>query len=414
MKESRTFGRNLLQAFLNIWESPISAAFFASIFYLGVSAYSQKLSGPSPVDYFNYLADAFLHGQFNLRLQPPASLDLSVYQGKTFLNWEPFPAILLMPWVLLFGVNLNDVLYTALLAGISIGLFAFLLQKAVKQEFLHLSKNQRALLVIFLCLGTVLVTMASKGKVWQTAQIIAFCFTLLVYLAVFTFEGKLAWFLTGLLLTCATLSRATTLFVGIFPFSLLVLKEKNLGVKKILFHSLIALFPLVLGFAFFCYYNWVRFGNILETGMSYHQMADVFVSDYQKFGASNIHYFWRNLYYEYLFYPLPMRDESTMGGSLFLLSPLFFAIFPAIYKGKPRWGVWALLISVFLTNLPIMFHMSTGWVTFGPRYTLDFTVPLLLLTAIGMEEWDNWISIILALLSIGQYLIGNYFFLSIF
>jgi hypothetical protein len=59
MKESRIFGRNLLQAFLNIWESPISAAFFASIFYLGVSAYSQKLSGPSPVDYFNYLADAF-------------------------------------------------------------------------------------------------------------------------------------------------------------------------------------------------------------------------------------------------------------------------------------------------------------------------------------------------------------------
>jgi hypothetical protein len=50
--------------------------------------------------------------------------------------------------------------------------------------------------------------------------------------------------------------------------------------------------------------------------------------------------------------------------------------------------------------------MGTGWMQFGPRYTLDFTLPLLLLTAIGLRRWSSKAIGLLVLVSILQYAIG--------
>jgi hypothetical protein len=74
-----------------------------------------------------------------------------------------------------------------------------------------------------------------------------------------------------------------------------------------------------------------------------------------------------------------------MGGSLFLLSPLFLAAFWGIIKDKDRYNVWGLVLSILFTNLLIITLMGTGWLQFGPRYTLDFTLALLLLTLMGIK-----------------------------
>jgi hypothetical protein len=397
----------LVKAFFYLWEFPLTATLFALILYLGIAACAGRLNSASPFDYYNYLADAFLHGQFSLRILPQDILDLSVYQGNYYLNWGPFPAVLCMPFVAIFGIHFNDVLFTGVIAAANIGLFSVLLRKTIEGGILKLTKSQRGLLVFFLALGTVHITLASKGKVWQTAQIVAFCFTILTYISAISFAGKKAWFFTGLMLTLAMLSRVTTLFVGIFPLAYLIYRDKDLGWKPLWANFLLAASPLVLGLIFLGYYNWARFGNLYETGLSFHLMNNFFTENYQQYGISNPHYFLTNLYYEYIYYPLPVTEESFMGGSLFLLSPLFCAIFPAIFRGKPRWVVWTLLASILVTNLPIMFHMSTGWVTFGPRYTLDFSVPLLILTGMGIEKWNKWVSGTFVLASIIQYAIGN-------
>jgi hypothetical protein len=54
--------------------------------------------------------------------------------------------------------------------------------------------------------------------------------------------------------------------------------------------------------------------------------------------------------------------------------------------------------------------MGTGWVQFGPRYTLDFTVPLLLLTAIGLRRWPINVIMLLLLISIMHYILGTMHF----
>lgn len=405
-KTSPNFIQRLALAAINLWESPWGAALLAGIVYLAISAYSGKLFAPSIFAYYNYLADAFLHGQTWLRIIPPSTHDLVFFGGKYFLYWSPFPAFILMPFVAIFGVGLNDVLYTVLIAALNVGLVAQLLRAACRAEFLRLSKAQRAILVFFFAFGTVHFTLASFGKIWMTGQLIGFTCTLLAYWAAFSLRGGKAWFFTGLALAGAMLTRNQMVFTGIFPAVYLLYQEKPWNWGRVIRNVAQAALPLAVALAFYLFYNQVRFGNLLDVGVAYHQMADFFRADYERYGYFNLHYIPINVYYEYLFYPLPLTSESLMGGSLFLLSPLFFAIFPAIFRAKPRWGIWALLASILITNIPILLLMGTGWVTFGPRYTLDFTVPLLLLTALGIEHWKSWLSLGLAGLSFAQYIIG--------
>jgi hypothetical protein len=202
------------------------------------------------------------------------------------------------------------------------------------------------------------------------------------------------------------LTRSQMVFTGIFPAVYLLYQEKPWNWARVIRNLASAAAPLACALAFYLVYNQVRFGSPFDMGIAYHNMADFFRADYERYGYFSLHYIPINLYYEYLYYPLPPTSESLMGGSLFLLSPLFFAVFPAIFRAKPRWSIWALLASILITNIPIMLLMGTGWLTFGPRYTLDFTVPLLLLTALGMGKWKPWIPTVLAIISVLQYLYG--------
>lgn len=391
--------QRFLTAFANLWESPWGSGVIAGLIYLALSG----VRGPSPFPYFNYLADAFLHGSLSLRQLPEFVHDLAFFNGQYYLYWPPFPAVVLMPFVALFGLRFNDVVFTALLGGLNVGLIAALLRAACRAGFLQLNRTQRAILVLFFALGTVHFTLAPRGSVWFTSQLIGFACTILAYWAAFSLRGGRAWFLTGLALACAMLTRTPLVLTGIFPAVYLLRQEKPWDWKRVIGRMALGALPIVIGGLLYLAYNQARFGNPFDIGYAYHNMNQLFRADYEQYGAFNLHYLPTNLYYQYIFYPLPIRWESLMGGSLFLLSPLFFAAFAAFWKPRMRWGNWALLGTILVTNIPILLLMGTGWVQFGPRYTLDFTVPLLLLTALGMERWKNWFSGALVLLAIIQY-----------
>lgn len=400
------FFQRLIEAVVNLFENPWMAALVAGLIYLLTSALKGAIYWTSNVAYYNYLADAFLHGQTWLRLTPPITHDLVDFGGKLYLYWAPFPAMVLMPFVALFGVGFNDVLFTAVIAALNVGLVAALLRSAGRVEFLHLDKTKRAIMVFFFAFGTVHFFLAPFGKVWMTGQLIGFTCTLLAYLASFSLKGWKAWSFTGLALAAAMLTRTQMVFTGIFPLVYLLIQEKPWKWGRVFRNLALAAFPLLAAAGFFLYYNQIRFGSPLEMGLQYHKMADIYSADFERYGAFNLHYVPINLYYQYIFYPFPIRDETAMGGSLFLLSPLFFGAIAAFIKPRTKVYIGALLASILVTNIPILLLMGTGWVQFGPRYTLDFTVPLLLLTALGIEKWSNWILIPLALISTIQYLLG--------
>ncbi len=402
-----SFTKRLLQAGVNLWESPFGSMGMAFIVYYVIIIYSGRFNSPSRFPYYNYLADAFLHGQFWFRLPPPETHDLVFFQGHYSLYQSPFPAFVILPLVALFGLDLNDVIYTAAFAVLNVGLLALLLRIAVRKEFIHLSKNFRGVLVMFLTLGTVHITLATNGRVWNTTLLLGLTFVLLTFLAAFSLEGWKAWFFTGLGLTAAMLTRNHLVFNGIFPIVYLMSREKTFERKRLVKYGIVGALPLVIGLGLLMFYNQIRFGNWFDNGLSYHLMADVFIQDFSIYGAFNLHYLPINLYYQYIFYPFPLRAETLMGGSLFLMSPLFFGALAAFWKPGMKLHISTLLFSILLTNIPILLLMGTGRIQFGPRYTLDFTVPLLLLTALGIEKWKPFIVIALTFVSILTFVFGS-------
>ena len=99
-----------------------------------------------------------------------------------------------------------------------------------------------------------------------------------------------------------------------------------------------------------------------------------------------------------------------MGGSLFLLSPVFFYAFRGIFRGYRNPNVVAWMASILATSIPILLLMGTGWIQYGPRYTLDFTIPLLMLTANGVQPTSRRLLFYLTAISIIQYIPGVFNF----
>jgi hypothetical protein len=403
------------ERFFEFFENPFASTALALFVYtcmscLILTTVHKSIFNGSDVAYFNYLADGFLHGQLNLRLLPSYQLDLSLFNGKYFLYWSPLPAILLMPFIAVFGVAFNDIVFTICIAAINIGLISLLLRQACRYQILNLSIMQRGLLVTFFAFGTVHMTVAPIGRVWFTGQIIGFFFTILAYLAAISLKGYRAWFLTGLALAGALLTRNELVLVGVWPAVYLLVKHfDKTRLWRLAGMAAVAAAPIVLAVAGLGIYNYLRFGSFLDNGLAYHLMSITFRPNFNRYGVFNVYYIPTNFFYQYIAYPFFDPNNLFMGGSLFLLSPIFLASFWGIVKGKPRWSTSALLFSILLTSIPILLLMGTGWVQFGPRYTLDFTVPLLLLTAMGLPYWKQKISMYLTFISWDQYLIGTYF-----
>jgi hypothetical protein len=402
--------QSVVTRFLLLFENPLFGSIFAFVIYLVLSTMRGSPFRVTKTAYFNYLADSLIHGQLYLRLLPATQHDLSFFNGHYYLYWPPMPAIVLMPFVAVFGVNFSDVFFTILVASVNVGIVALLLRATNDKKLIESDELSRALLVLFFAFGTVQITLALLGRVWFTAQQIGFLFVGLAYLTAIQGKGKSAFFATGLLIACAMLTRNHLLFTGIWPVWHLLKKNWNIKPRPYTSFAFFLLPVLILGLLFL-WYNFARFGSPFELGIRYHKMNPLFVEDYQKYGAFNLHYLPTNFFYQYIRYPFPFTEETVMGGSLFLLSPVFFFIFPAIVYRYRSMDMWMLLVSILATSVPILLLMGTGWVQFGPRYTFDFTVPLLLLTALGVRFASKRMLVVLALIAIVQYFVGTLFFI---
>ncbi len=399
---------------LLLWENPAWSLIFALTIYGTLAIQNGLVWSSSEVPYYNYLADSFLHGQLDLRVIPPLTHDLVFFDHKYYLYWPPMPAILFVPLVAIFGIGFSDVIFTLCIAALNVSLVSFLLRQVQRRGLIEISRLQRAILVLFFALGTVHITLAPFGRIWFTGQLVGLLFVILAYVSAVALNGWLAFFLSGATIACAMLTRNHLLFVGIWPAVYLLMRHKQYGFRKLSVLALIGSLPVLTGLGLMFLYNWARFGSIFEVGLDYHMMSELFVGTYQKYGAFNLYYLPTNFFYQYIAYPFPIRNDSLMGGSFFLLSPVFIYALFGIKTGRPRWTIWTLVVTIFVVNIPILMLMGTGWVQFGPRYTLDFTIPLLILTAYGLNTWSNFRLGLLAAISIVHYTAGTLYLSKLF
>lgn len=392
-----------------VWERPVSAMLLAGLILLGVSATAGAPWRQSDSPYYNYLADAFLHGQLHLRLIPADTLDLSLYAGKYYLYWGPLPALTAMPLVAIFGVGVSDILQSLAVGALNVGLFAWLLRAATRRGLIEISPTRRALMVLFFALGTAHTPLPGAGRVWYIVQLYTVTCVLLAYLAAFALEKEKAFFWSGLALSGILLTRASAMFSAIFLAWYLINRYQREGMRALLRYSLCGVAPLLAVGALTVLYNAARFSGPLDFGMAYQLMNPGFQKVFDEYGFFNTYFIPTNLYLWYVLYPISFKDGlfvTAWGGSIFLLSPLFFAALTALWSERRRAATWVLVVTFLLGNIPLMLLMGPGSFNFGPRYALDFTVPLMLLTAMGVRRWPGWLCALALAISLLHYLLG--------
>jgi hypothetical protein len=385
-----------LAPFVALARAPI--AFVAAlVVYVGRAAWGTGLARSDDA-YFNYLADAFLHGELALRQTPPHTLDLVYYADRVYLYWPPFPAIVVAPLVALFGVGVSDRLYTAVIAALAIGLLARLLVALDQSGIAPLDAARRGILVAGVAFGSFVLILAPAGNVWSTAQLLGWGCTIVAALAALAVPGGRGYVLAGLALAAAMATRNALALNGLWLAVYLLWRDRHLPRATLAGRIALGIAPLAGCLALLGLYNWARFGDPLQLGLPWHNMHPIFRADYERYGLFNLHYLPANLRYQFLDYAL-FREDRWQGSGIFWMSPLLLGAPYALWAGHRQPLTWAIFGTALLVYAPIGLLMGTGYFQFGPRYLLDLMVPLVVLTARGIRHWPRWS--LLALLAIG-------------
>ncbi len=403
----------LAKRFLELFAQPLIAFATALIIYLLRARFNAYGWNRTEYAFFNYLADAFLHGQLALRDNLEQVRDLVIYEGRLYLYWPPFPAIVLMPLVAIFGVGLSDVLYTAVIGAATAGLFAWLLALADRHGVAPLSASRRAILVLTMAFGSVQLILAPFGTVWFTAQLLGLACVLLAAIAAIGIRGSWGYFLTGFALACAGGTRNALVFNGLWLAYYLLRRDWARPLVWRLRAVAMGLVPLLVLAVLTGWYNVARFGKPLETGLQWHNMALEFVEDYERYGFFNVHFLPINFHYQFWGYTV-FSDDRWKGGGLFWMTPVLLGAFAGWWIWRRNGLTWALVASCLLIYIPIGLLFGTGYITFGPRYLLDMMVPLVLLTALGIRRWPLWLLLLLLLISCATYIYGSWQWWEIF
>lgn len=157
------------------------------------------------------------------------------------------------------------------------------------------------------------------------------------------------------------------------------------------------------------FYNYARFGNLLEFGYRYHIPWLVETRQFlRQKGTWSLTYIPTNLYYLFLKGPdgvfikgthyltFPFLTPDPWGMSIFLTSPLLLWSFAAPIKERIVQWCWITSISILLFLLG---YFSTGALQFGYRYALDFSPFLFILLCYAFKKRMSILSKIVIALS---------------
>lgn len=292
------------------------------------------------------------------------------------------PAILLMPFVAVFGSTFYQPILSILLGAVNVVLAYKVLMK--------LFKNQKLVswISILYAFGTIQWYHAEVGSSWYVAHIVALFFLWLTLLEVVT---KKRLFLIGLFISGSYLARLPTILSSIFV--LIYLYRDFLKIRKfILFMLGLSIGVLLNGF-----YNYLRFGTVFDVG---YILLPIFNEPWYKYGLFNIRYIPTHLKEVFIALPVFSKNPPFMIPSIYIMAlwfvtPAFLLIAKAKFKTKL---VFASLITVIVTSLPELMHGNNGSTQFGYRFALDFMPFLLILTGSGLEnQFNKWAKLLIIL-----------------
>jgi hypothetical protein len=400
-------------------------------------------------DHFVWQASAFLEGQAAIRYPVAGSvgslgnwffqdvLPIATTDGvaRGLLPFPPLPAVLLLPFVAVFGLATDDQTLFTLLAAVDVAICWWMLGRVRSRPPVRLGTT------IFFAFGTVFWYTAQLATTWYQAHIVAVGLAMLaVGLAMRadpTAQDDIAsdegapltparrWpdqlridrrqFVAGLLFGLACTARLTVVFAA--PFFLLV-GSGGSWQRRGWSAGVGAVIPIGLLLA----YNVVTTGELLHPAYDYlyrlEAAAYPSLGYHAGWGVEDVRYLPQNAAIMFLTPPdilpatlpdslgvhatpvclgaddtrglfdlhCPLAVPRDIGMSILLTSPAFLLIIPALRRyGRSRLVTGAALATLLVVLVNLM-HFSQGWVQFGYRFSNDAIPFAIILVAIGMER----------------------------
>ena len=290
-------------------------AVVATVFLFWLSSTFGAFWWNPEVDTSNYwhLSDAFLHGQLSFLVEPSAELlaledpyslgergtmpfiwDTSLYNGRYYLYFGPIPALLFyIPHKMLFGFYPDD---DFAIATFSI-LTSVLLFVACRLVSTRLTQVRAPSLGAFWFLYIAFATSLSLqlgGAMYVVAATSAMFFQVLALISLLmvmtTTKSKAGWAaVMGVATICAIGSRPTHLvLVPVVLLALVLMGLRGSGRRASMRSCMAFMTPVALGGVALAAYNYLRFEDFTEFGLSY-QLG---VADLRKYALCSIQGVW--------------------------------------------------------------------------------------------------------------------------
>ncbi len=369
---------------------------FLIIFAVSFTVYFFTQHAPTPYDNFVRLADAILHGRLYLTEDVPWQ-ELVPFEGRHYIVPPPFPAVLILPVVAIFGLSTNQTLISIFLGSLNVSL-AFLAARAI-------SKNRgiQVWTAAMFGFGTIHWWVATAGGVWMFSHTVS---ATLLFIAILLTLYRSHPFYTGAALGASYWTRLPTILS--FPFFVTMYSDQwfSQGQDRS-FYDRIRLKPVIwlgAGAGIFILlnsiYNLLRFHTPFD--ISYYLIPGILEEPWYQKGIFDITYIPRHL--KIIFWELPKFTgefpyfrPSWNGMAIWITTPAFIYSFFAGIRNRLAIGCWLSIVLIALVNFC---HGTWGFSQFGYRFAMDFYPFLFLLTVKGIGPDIRWHHKILILIGI--------------
>jgi hypothetical protein len=303
-----------------------------------------------------------------------------------YVSFPPFPAVLMAPFVAIWGLSFNDVIWNAMWAGLNPMLLFLLLRHLRARGESPRSQVDDLWLTAMFGVGSVYYFCSVLGQVWFSAQIVAVTLSIGY---VWASLGARRPMLAGLFVALGIATRPPWLVIPLFFFEAAraiggwgALRtpagRRAFGKATLRFSLPIAVVGIILAVL-----NAARFGSPFEFGHRF--LAVQWQERMFRFGLFNYHFLSRNLAAALILLPrlmthAPYVKISQHGMSMLITSPnLAYTVLPQVPHPLRR----ALWLTILMTAVPSLLYHSSGYVQFGYRYSLDYLIFFMVLLAIS-------------------------------
>jgi len=379
---------------LFLFESPTYidwAIYFTAFIILQIPAIINFYYNNGDHNVYLQFAQSLMHGKLDL---PPSTDvgDMAIFNGKTYLPYPPLPSIILIPFVVLFGPShVNTVAIATIMACICLYLVYNIFSK------LKVEKEYIPWLIAGIFFGTGFwYALFTSHHHNSFAHITSFLFQLLIINEILS---KRRWWLIGLFIGCAFLTRQFTIFYIFFVVGYMLYLHKMERQKIQIRHFLQFSFSVGFFVVLYMAYNYSRFGNAFDTGYKHIVFLGILRDRVQQFGVFNSRYFFYNLYctlikgFNIQFQGntyLTIKDMDPWGTSLFCASPFLIASFKARWPKLLKIAAWTTILIILIGQL---FYHNNGYEQINTsRFTLDFLPLLIILTSLGISRIPLWLT----------------------